>query len=90
MKAIRATVHGAVQGVGFRYAARSTAARLGVLGWVRNLPDGSVQVWAQGAAGAVDEFVAFLEHGSRGSVVRSVDLVDVDPDVTVVGFEITF
>ena len=90
MVAIRASVHGVVQGVGFRYSTRAVAQRLGLSGWVRNLPTGSVGVWAQGTADAVFEFRQFLESGPRGAIVRSVEFEDVDPDPDLVGFEVRF
>jgi acylphosphatase len=49
---------GQVQGVGFRYTARSLAARYPVTGFVRNLPDGDVELVAEGEPGPVDEFLA--------------------------------
>jgi acylphosphatase len=49
---------GHVQGVGFRYTAQSLAARYPVAGYVRNLPDGSVELVAEGEPGPVDDFLA--------------------------------
>jgi acylphosphatase len=48
---------GRVQGVGFRATAASLASRYPVAGWVRNLPDGRVQILAEGAADAVESFL---------------------------------
>jgi DNA ligase D-like protein (predicted 3'-phosphoesterase) len=71
-QAIRAVVSGAVQGVGFREEIRRRAARLGVLGWVRNVDDGTVAVHVEGPSPAVDELVRFLADGPRGADVRDV------------------
>jgi DNA ligase D-like protein (predicted 3'-phosphoesterase) len=71
--AVRATVRGAVQGVGFRDATVRRARRDGVLGWVRNHDDGSVGVHAEGPPAAVDALVAFLREGPRGAHVDSVE-----------------
>lgn len=71
-KAVRATVSGTVQGVGFREGTRRLALKLGVLGWVRNTDQGSVAVHAEGPAEAVDELIAFLREGPRGAVVAHV------------------
>ena len=60
-KGIRVTVSGKVQGVFFRDETVSRAGKLGVLGWVRNADDGTVQVHAEGPAAAVDGLVAFLD-----------------------------
>jgi acylphosphatase len=66
-------VHGRVQGVSFRYYARHAAERLGVSGWVRNQPDGSVALHAEGGADAVERFVEWCQHGPPAAVVRRVD-----------------
>jgi len=60
----RATVfvHGHVQAVGFRWWARSRALELGLVGHARNLPDGRVEVVAQGARGAIERLVELLEE----------------------------
>lgn len=89
-KAIRVTVEGRVQGVGFRYTTRGVAQELGLTGWVRNLPNGAVEVWAQGSVDAVDQLQALLGHGPQGSFVKSVEFEVVDPDLTLEGFEIRF
>jgi len=67
-------VRGRVQGVGFRASAAHEARRLGVTGWVRNLPDGSVELEARGPAAAVDALCAWLGHGPRGARVTRVDV----------------
>ena len=72
-KAVRAVVHGRVQGVWFRDSTACRAYALGVAGWVRNLSDGSVEVHAEGESTAVDRLVAFLQDGpprARVDVVR--------------------
>lgn len=69
---MRATVRGAVQGVGFRDAALRRARSLGVMGWVRNAEDGTVLVHAEGDEPAVEELVAFLGDGPRAARVAEV------------------
>jgi DNA ligase D-like protein (predicted 3'-phosphoesterase) len=71
-KAVRALVRGKVQGVFFREATVQRAEATGVRGWVRNAEDGTVLVHAEGAAGAVDELVAFLEEGPPAARVEAV------------------
>ena len=65
---------GHVQGVGFRYTAQSLAARYLVAGFVRNLPDGDVELVAEGEPGPVDEFLATVSARMgeyiTGSTVR--------------------
>ena len=76
-KAVRAVVRGRVQGVCFRDATARRADELGVQGWVRNLPDGSVHVHAEGTAPAIDRLVVFLHDGPPRARVDavSIDLV---------------
>jgi acylphosphatase len=84
----RAVVHGQVQGVGFRYACAQQAADLGVGGWVRNRPDGTVEAVVQGEPDAVDCLLAWLAHGPAHARVSRVDVVEEEPgDVT--GFGVT-
>ncbi|HEX2080645.1 MAG TPA: acylphosphatase [Longimicrobium sp.] len=66
-------VTGRVQGVGFRWWARSLATRLGVSGTVRNLPDGSVAVHARGTDEQLRDFQAELRRGPPGARVLSLD-----------------
>ena len=73
-KGIRAVVSGKVQGVFFRDATVSRAGELGILGWVRNAEDGTVQVHAEGSEAAVDELVAFLEQGPPRARVEAVEV----------------
>ncbi len=69
---VHVTVAGRVQGVGFRAAACAAAERLGLVGWVRNLPDGSVEALAEGPPEAVRLFVAWCQHGPNGAHVDSL------------------
>ncbi len=71
--AVRASVRGEVQGVGFRDTTVRRAAELGVLGWVRNGEEGEVLVHAEGAGSAVEELVAFLREGPPAAKVAAVD-----------------
>jgi len=87
-EAIRAKVTGRVQGVGFRYTTEHAARELGLVGWVRNAPDGSVEVRAQGNEMVLEQFVAFLRKGPRSARVRSVDVNPVSPDPTLTGFTV--
>lgn len=70
--AIRLVVRGRVQGVGFRWFVRERAREAGLHGWVRNNPDGSVEVVAAGAAAALDDLEAAVRQGPPGSHVTDV------------------
>jgi DNA ligase D-like protein (predicted 3'-phosphoesterase) len=72
-KAVRATVRGGVQAVGFREATLARAGELGVLGWVRNGEDGEVLVHAEGSVAAVDSLLEFLGEGPPAARVESVE-----------------
>jgi acylphosphatase len=87
-KRFEAIVHGRVQGVSFRYYTRNEAVRLGVNGWVANLPDGTVKVVAQGKEGALGALRAFLGHGPASARVDQIDLCWVDPMDDLDHFEI--
>jgi len=76
----RVLVSGVVQGVGFRYYTRLRASELGLAGWVRNLPDGRVEVWVEGPATVVDELVDWLRRGPPGARVSSIEAREVQAD----------
>jgi DNA ligase D-like protein (predicted 3'-phosphoesterase) len=71
--AVRATVRGAVQEVGFREATRARAQELGALGWVRNGEEGEVLVHAEGPEPAVESLLAFLRDGPPLARVAEVE-----------------
>jgi len=73
----RWVVSGRVQGVGFRWYTVRVATQCGVVGWVRNLPDGRVEAVAKGTTEAIDAFDAALRRGPRMSAVENVDKVDI-------------
>lgn len=66
-------VHGRVQGVGFRYFVEHSANALGVRGYVRNLDDDSVEVYASGTNAQLSELAGLLWKGPRWAEVRGVD-----------------
>jgi acylphosphatase len=66
-------ITGVVQGVGFRWFVRERARRLGLAGWVRNLPDGSVEAIAEGSPGNLAAFLLEIHRGPAFSRVTSVD-----------------
>jgi acylphosphatase len=78
-RAFRALVSGSVQGVGFRYSACREALRLGLVGWVRNLESGDVEVWAEGEGPALADFREWLEEGPPGAWIRSVSAERAEP-----------
>jgi acylphosphatase len=81
----RLVVRGVVQGVGFRVSVARRAH--GVAGWVRNLPDGQVEVVLEGEADSVAAVEAFVREGPRGARVDDVEATDEEP-AGLRGFEI--
>lgn len=77
-QAKRFYVSGRVQGVGFRFFAERTAASLGVGGYVRNLFDGRVEVYAIGSADQMEALRNALQRGPRMADVDRVDELDAD------------
>ncbi|MCP4197533.1 MAG: acylphosphatase [Proteobacteria bacterium] len=75
IKSFYATVHGLVQGVAFRHYTRVTANRLNLSGWVRNLPNGAVEILAEGPEGQLKDLVTWIH---RGPDFAQVDRVHID------------
>ncbi|HEY3462400.1 MAG TPA: acylphosphatase [Gaiellaceae bacterium] len=82
------TVHGFVQGVGFRFAVEREARSRGVSGWVRNRPDGSVEAIFEGEAADVEALVDFCRRGPRGAEVARVD-VEAESAEGLAGFRVS-
>ena len=76
VRTVHVLVQGTVQGLGFRYHCAYTAQELGVVGQVRNLPDGDVEVMAQGEPDAVARLISWLARGPRWASVRSTTVTD--------------
>lgn len=79
MQAVHAVISGQVQGVGFRWRCLQQAQALGVLGWVRNLPDGTVELWAEGEDGPVEQLLDWCRQGPRWAKVDQVQQQKVVP-----------
>lgn len=76
----RVTVHGRVQGVFFRDSTRERAEADGVAGWVRNMPDGTVQAVLEGEAEAVQRVLRFMQTGPSHADVEDMDVEDEEPE----------
>lgn len=74
---VRILVTGRVQGVGFRYSARSVGDSLGLDVTARNLDNGSVLIDAAGPAPAIDEFIDWARQGPLAAHVESLEIADV-------------
>ena len=76
----RVRVWGVVQGVFFRTSCAREAERRGVTGWIRNVPDGSVEAVFEGGSAAVEALTAWCRHGSEGALVDGVEAADEPPE----------
>ena len=72
MKRLHLQVFGRVQGVGFRFNCYRQACALGLTGWVRNLPDDSVEIVAEGSSAALKAFSVWCQHGPSFADVECV------------------
>ena len=83
-------VSGRVQGVFFRANTRDKANELGVKGWVRNLPDGRVEVVAEGKKPALERLIEFCRKGPEGAKVENIQIEWEEPRDEFETFEIRF
>jgi acylphosphatase len=86
----RFVISGRVQGVGYRYFAVQAARKCGVSGTVRNLPDGRVEVVAEGSAQAVADLRSKLEEGPSLARVARIDESELQPTGRYTRFDVTF
>jgi len=87
MKTQHLLIQGQVQGVWFRESMRAEAERLGVTGWVRNAPDGSVEAVIQGPDTAVDTLIAWARIGPPQARVDRIEIEPAETNGLFSGFE---
>ncbi len=87
MKAYRIIITGVVQGIGYRYFTRMAANRVGVFGWVRNCPDGSVEIHSEGDEASLSRFMDEVRKGPSGLILKTFTATETAPDFFY-GFEI--
>ncbi len=88
LRSVQLRIKGLVQGVSYRASARDEALRIGLTGWVRNLPNGDVEAFAQGPTSAVVQFVAWCQHGPDEARVSNVEQTEAPVEKHLVGFEV--
>ena len=76
--AVRVTIEGRVQGVGYRTFTHQKATQLGITGYIRNLGGNEVEVVAEGEKGSLEELVEYLEDGPARAEIEDVDLEWID------------
>jgi acylphosphatase len=82
----RIVIRGRVQGVGFRFALVDAARESGVVGWVRNRFDGTVEALVQGESRAMERVIEWCRRGPPGARVSVVDIADVPVDPLLADF----
>ena len=87
MPTVHLQVTGKVQGVFYRAAAKKFAEQTGVNGWIKNMPDGSVEATVNGSEEAVHQFIEWCKKGPSRAVVAQV-VVTPKPDDGLTGFQI--
>jgi acylphosphatase len=83
-------VSGMVQGIGYRFFVERIAARYGLAGWVRNLPDGRVEVEVEGDKGLIGDFIEELKLGPPGAYVSGAKVTWKEYQSEFDGFRIRF
>ena len=89
-KQVRVYYAGRVQGVGFRFSAEETAQQLRVVGWVKNLRDGRVELMAQGDEESLKRFLAQMRNGPMRNFIRDTQVTWGSPSGSFREFEIRY
>jgi acylphosphatase len=79
VKSIYLVISGRVQGVGFRYFVRQKAQELNISGWVKNTPDGKLEIEAEGENHNLEIFIDWMRIGPSRAVIRSFSNSDIYP-----------
>ena len=88
--AVHVIAHGMVQGVGFRFYVREHASSSGLKGWVKNLPDGTVEIHAEGKQEILQDFITKVEKGPFFGSVSHLTVEWVEPEKKYNSFNIAF
>ena len=89
MKRVHVIIKGYVQGINFRYNTREKAESLGLTGWIKNLPDNSVEAVFEGSEEMINEILEFCKKGTIGSKVIDIKIRE-EPAENLKCFEIKF
>lgn len=81
-------IRGMVQGVGYRASLQAVAEQLGIVGWVRNRRDGSVEAMVQGSADRLIEIERWCWKGPRSASVRDIERIEAAPEPEMGGFRV--
>ena len=89
-RSVQGIVSGRVQGVFYRASLQQEARALALVGWVRNLADGSVEFVAQGGPEALAKLIRWAEHGPPHANVSAVEVKDIQTASDLRGFDIRY
>lgn len=76
MKRVKVKIHGLVQGVFYRANTRDKAKQIGVTGWVKNMPDNTVEAVFEGEADKVDEMIEWCKTGPPSAEVEKIEILE--------------
>ena len=88
MKCVSLKISGKVQGVFYRQSAKSEAIALGINGWIRNNPDGSVEALVAGNEKSLEQFIKWAKRGPLMAKVEKVDIKEQISEANLASFEI--
>lgn len=88
-RCLRVQIQGQVQGVGFRYHTCKQANEIGITGWVRNCPDGSVEACICGNGKQLDDMQQWLAHGPEWATVSDIHVESMAEPAELNVFKIT-
>jgi acylphosphatase len=88
VKSIYIIIDGRVQGVGFRYFALLKATELNLTGWVKNTPEGKVEIEATGESNDLSAFVDWMKTGPTRAIIKTFSVSDISPIRTFTNFSI--
>jgi acylphosphatase len=87
---VHVVIRGRVQGVAFRHSLKRQATWNNIRGWVRNLPDGSVEALFQGQEAEIEKILKWCKKGPPSAGVEEVEVVWREPSSSLTSFEIVF
>jgi acylphosphatase len=88
IEATHIIVHGRVQGVWFRAGTKEKADELGLFGWVKNQPEGTVEIHVEGEKTQLEKFIAWCRKGTPAADVTSLDIEKVEARKSFASFDI--
>ena len=88
VKSVFLVIAGRVQGVGFRYFAQHKAVEFNLSGWVKNTPDGKVEIEATGEPGNINVFVDWMKIGPTRAVIKTFSVSEITPTRAFTNFTI--